>query len=165
MHCRPSRALDYLPSLALLHTTVSHNGVCSNKHILPWLVVNLAIHPALPLAPFEAPISLSSSHTHNPHSHALVGTVGLTSNTALSRSLTTFSWLFLPDSLISLIFCSASLLASSSAFLFPCECYRREVSSAKGTWVLTCLCSGRCREERREMRWAGWFFWMDGGFV
>lgn len=58
----------------------------------------------------------------NGRTHALVGATGFTSNTALSRSVITLSWLFLPDSLISLIFCSASLSASSSAFLLPCEC-------------------------------------------
>lgn len=59
------------------------------------------------------------------------GGSGLTSNTPLKRSLTTCSWFSLPFCLISLIFASASLFASSSAFLFPCECYKRTFGLAK----------------------------------
>jgi hypothetical protein len=52
----------------------------------------------------------------------LSGTSGLTSVTTFRRSSTTFSPDFLPASSISLTLTSASALASSSAFLFPCLC-------------------------------------------
>ena len=45
------------------------------------------------------------------------------SKTAFNRSLTTLSDPFLPASLISFILISASLFASSSAFLLPLVCY------------------------------------------
>jgi len=57
-----------------------------------------------------------------PAAYAADGGTGLASKTALSRSLTTLSWLFLPASLISLILVSASRLASSSACLLPWVC-------------------------------------------
>lgn len=58
---------------------------------------------------------------------------GFTLNTAVRRSWTTLSWVFLPASLISLILASASLSASSSACLLPCVCYlnEREWSAVK----------------------------------
>lgn len=81
-------------------------------------------------APFSCSwtsISLPATRSVHPSSqwpnHVDGGGTALTSNTALSRSLMTLSWLFLPCSLISLILSSASLFASSSAFLFPWECY------------------------------------------
>ena len=59
------------------------------------------------------------SYTDTPHD---AGT-GLGSNTAANKSLITFSWLFLPASLIWRIFSSACRSASCSACLFPCVCY------------------------------------------
>lgn len=46
----------------------------------------------------------------------------MTSNTAFSRLLTTWVWLFLPVPWISLILVSASLSASPSAALLPDAC-------------------------------------------
>jgi len=51
------------------------------------------------------------------------GTTGLISNTAFNKSLTTLSCPFEPWDLISFILDSASLLASSSAFLLPLVCW------------------------------------------
>ena len=64
----------------------------------------------------------------------LSGTSGFTSVTSLSRSSTTLSPVLLPASLIRFSCSSASLLASSSAFLLPLVCYIRHVS------ISCCVC-------------------------
>jgi len=56
--------------------------------------------------------------------HALSGTSGFTSVTAFSRSSTTLSPFSPPIFFISCSFSSVSLSASSSAFLFPLDCFR-----------------------------------------
>lgn len=59
-------------------------------------------------------------------SQRAAGGSAFTSVTALRRSSMTLLPLFLPISLISFSLTSVALSASSSAFLLPLECYRRE---------------------------------------
>jgi hypothetical protein len=64
------------------------------------------------------------------HDLRLSGTSGLISITALSKSSTTLLPLPLPVFLISAIFASVSLAASSSIFLLPLECCASHQSAA-----------------------------------
>lgn len=71
----------------------------------------------------------------------LSGTSGFTSVTTLSKSFTTLSPVLLPASLICFTCSSASLLASSSAFLLPLVCYPSPVDQ------LLCLLEPRWPRE------------------
>ena len=81
----------------------------------------------------QVPIRLFSCLAQ-PHDHAfggaltLSGTSGFTSITTLKRSSTTLSPLSPPSFLISSSFLSASLAASSSAFLLPRVCCRQGIA-------------------------------------
>jgi len=92
-------------------------GSCKHPscRINSWSYTHLASFPCEPKPSLYFGFSMRS------------GTTGVISNTAFNRSLTTWSCPVLPASLISFILVSASLFASSSAFLLPLVCYRRRI--------------------------------------
>ena len=84
--------------------------------------------PSLPLSIYSPPpFSPSPQSSHHAFGGALTrsGTSGFTSVTTLKRSSTTLSPVLFPASLIVFSCSSASLLASSSAFLLPLVCCRQ----------------------------------------
>ena len=113
------------------------------QHIIP----RRGFSPTLVPITSAPTVHISVSLVHRRQTATTYDTgVGWTSNTAESRSCVTLSWPFLPAFRISTILASASLLASSSAALFPCVCYclsapRRPSSRGGNTWASNSLYS------------------------
>jgi hypothetical protein len=124
--CRKSPgAVGYLCSIAkLFYTQLSINSSLLAKFQIV-TVQPSSFESAYPISHSRSNIPCPPSPPNPPAYFGFSirsGTTGLTSNTAFKSSFTTSSVPFLPASLIPLIWSSASLFASSSAFLFPLVC-------------------------------------------
>jgi hypothetical protein len=130
----------------------AEQGLDSNDLIPLWIGCHLVMramnHLTRPFFKLQCLFGLhlnrSSVHLHR-STEILSGTSGLTSVTTFKRSSTTLSPDFLPASSISLTFTSASALASSSAFLFPCLCCSYHQQGIWGLVIRVQHCEPRLR--------------------